>query len=409
MLGSAFGRPNLLRLAAALSTAALACAAAHAQRGQQQWPVDPQSFSVIEAAMPPQEAAAQAELISSALHSLPPQRPGVVDTYILAASFWDDPVFEKEVMEAANLLGRRYDATDRTIVLSAGRGGQQRTLPNSGISNVQAAIGKIAATIDPREDLVLIFLTSHGAQDGTVAMQERGRLQGGLRPLNLRDALQQAGIQNKLVIVSACFSGNFIGPFVSDPNAAVLTAAAADRTSFGCEPQRDWTYFGDAFFNHALRGGAALEESFNDALKLIAKWEDDMHAKWAALPANQRQQQQEPLASNPQDNVGDAIGPLIAKAEAYGVAVNCAGALSFAIDRVKTSRPLKGLADLNALQAARARYEAAAAAEAGPRKRSPQDTARAIGAVAASTLQIFTAQSADVAARATHCLAPGVG
>jgi hypothetical protein len=30
----------------------------------------------------------------------------------------------------------------------------------------------------------------------------------------------------------------------------VLTAAAADKTSFGCEPSRDWTFFGDALFNH---------------------------------------------------------------------------------------------------------------------------------------------------------------
>jgi hypothetical protein len=401
----------LKQLALALSAVALSCGAAHAQRGQQQqqWPVDPQSFSVIEAAMTPPEAAAQAELLSTALHSLPPQRPGVVDTYILAASFWDDPVFEKEVTEAAAILGRRYDASDRTIVLSAGRGGGARTLPNSGIGNVQAAIGKIAATIDPREDLVVIFLTSHGAPDGTVAMQERGRLQGGLRPLNLRDSLQQAGVQNKLVIVSACFSGNFIAPFVSDTNAAVLTAAAADRTSFGCEPQRDWTYFGDAFFNHALRGGAAIEESFNEALKLITKWEDDMHAKWAALTPTQKQNQQEPQPSNPQDNVSATIEPLIAKAEAYGLAINCAGNISFAMDRVKTSRPLKGLADLTVLQAAKARYEAAAAVEAGPRQRTAQDTARSIGAVAASTLQIFTAQPADVTARAAHCLAPAVG
>ncbi|HEV7692778.1 MAG TPA: C13 family peptidase [Hyphomonadaceae bacterium] len=402
-------RPNLVRLA--LFALALAAAPAYAQRGQpqQQWPVDPQSFSVIESAMTPPEAAAQAELLSTALHALPPQRPGVVDTYILAASFWDDPVFEKEVTEAATILGRRYDASDRTIVLSAGRGGGARTLPNSAPNNVQAAIGKIAATIDPREDLVVIFVTSHGAPDGTVAIQERGRLSGGLRPLNLRDALQQAGIQNKLVIVSACFSGNFIAPFVSDANAAVLTAAAADRTSFGCEPQRDWTYFGDAFFNHALRGGAGITDSFNEALKLISKWEDDVHAKWAALPSSERQRQQEPLASNPQDNVGDGIDPLIAKAEAYGLAINCAGNISFAMDRVKTSRPLKGLADLTVLQTAKAKYDAAAAAEGAPRKRTAQETARSIGAVAAATLQIFTAQPLDVTARVARCVAPPVG
>jgi peptidase C13-like protein len=396
------------RLAIAISAAAIAAASAQAQQqGRQQWPVDPQSFNVIESAMPPAEAAAQVELMANAMRNLPPQRPGVVDTYIVAASFWDDPVFESEVKEAAAVLGRRYDASDRTIVLSAGRGsGVPRTYPASTPANVQAAIGKVGAMIDPKEDLVILFLTSHGAPDGTVALQERGRLQGGIRPMNVRGALQQAGVQNKLVIISACFSGHFIAPFVPDPNAAVLTAAAADKTSFGCEPSRDWTFFGDALFNHALRGGAGLDESFNDALALITKWEDDLHAKWQALPASQRRADAEPQPSNPLDNVGDAVAPVIARAEAYGVAINCAGHLSFALDRAKTGRPLKGLGDTQKLQTARTSAETAAAAEAGPRKRSQQDTGRAIAAVATSALQLFTTQAADVTARTARCLAP---
>src|SRR5262245_58035436 len=79
-------------------------------------------FGAAEIAMTPPEAVKQVELISSALSSLPPQRPGVVDTYVLAASLWNDPVFENEAKEAAGILARRYDAADRTIVLSAGRG-----------------------------------------------------------------------------------------------------------------------------------------------------------------------------------------------------------------------------------------------------------------------------------------------
>jgi hypothetical protein len=79
------------------------------------------------------------------------------------------------------------------------------------------------------------------------------------------------------------------------------------------------------------------------------------------------------------------------------------------MDRVKTSRPLKGLADLTVLQTAKAKYDAAAAAEGAPRKRTAQETARSIGAVAAATLQIFTAQPLDVTARVARCVAPPVG
>ena len=347
-----------LALIAALSGTLLASGAAQAQQGRQQpqAPVDLSAgFGAGEAAMPPVEAAAQVELAARSLSQIAPQRPGVVDTYVLSVSFYNDPVFEKEAAEAAAILGRRYDAAERTIILSAGRGPNiTRTYAAASPNNFNAALGKIGATIDPNEDLVLVFMTSHGSPDGTVAIMEKGRMQGGLRPLQLRAILQQAGIRNKVVIVSACFSGNFIPPFVSDPGATILTAAAADKTSFGCEPSRDWTYFGDALFNHALRGGQGLNEAYRDALELISTWETDLHKKWEQLPGSQRQAAAEPLPSNPQNNLGDNVIPLVEKAEAYGVAVNCSAHLSFALDRARSSRPLKGIADVAAIQAAKA-------------------------------------------------------
>jgi hypothetical protein len=365
-------------------------------------------IGAMEVALPPDEAARQVELMSKAFAQLAPQRPGVVDTYVLSAAFWNDPVFEAEAKEAAAVLGARYDAADRTIVLSAGRGaGAARTYPAASPSNFQAALGKIGATIDPNEDVVVVFVTSHGGQDGAVALRELERMEGALRPLQLRAALQQANIRNKLVIVSACFSGHFIPPFISDAGATVLTAAAADKTSFGCEPSRDWTYFGDALFNHALRGGAGLLDSFNDATALIAAWENDLQAKWEALPPSQKGRSPEPLPSNPQYNLGDAVAPVIEKAEAYGVAVSCAGHLGFALDRARSGRPLKGLSDMQAVQAAKSSAETRAQAEGAVRKRMNGDVAKAIAATSASVMQLYNGQAAEVAARAARCLAPG--
>jgi len=42
----------------------------------------------------------------------------------------------------------------------------------------------------------------------------------------------------------------------------VLTAAAADRTSFGCSDDRDLTYFGEAFYRDALPRASSLEQAF---------------------------------------------------------------------------------------------------------------------------------------------------
>ncbi len=388
---------------ALLGMAAAAPGAALAQ--QQRDPLGGQ-FGVIEVALSPADAAKDLTLMSSALASLPPQRPGVVDTYVLVASFWNDPVFENEAKEAAAIIGRRYDATDRTVILSAGRGASMpRTYAVSTPNNFNAALGRIGQIIDPKEDLVLVFFTSHGGPDGAVAIQEKGRMGGAIRAVNLRDALDLAGINNKVVIVSACFSGHFILPF-SDASTVVLTAAAADKTSFGCEPSRDWTFFGDALFNHALRSGADLVSAFEEAKTLITRWESDVHGNWTAFPAAQRAREPEPQPSNPQSNVGDSALQVIARAESYGRAVACAGHLSFALDRAKTGRGLKGVADVASITSALTAAQGRAASEGLARGRSQQDTAKSIAAVSTTVLQAFnTQQVSDVTAHAVACMA----
>jgi hypothetical protein len=397
---------------AAIVGGALAAAQAGASAQQPQQPQQPhidfsRGIGAMEVGLPPDEAARQVELMAKALAQLAPQRPGVVDTYVLSAAFWNDPVFEAEAREAAAVLAARYDAADRTILLSAGRGpGAARNYPAASPNNFQAALGKIGATIDPNEDLVVVFVTSHGGQDGAVAIRELERMEGALRPMQLRNALQQANIRNKLVIVSACFSGHFIPPFLSDPGAMVLTAAAADKTSFGCEPSRDWTYFGDALFNHALRGGAGLFDAFNEATTLIAGWEGDLRTKWEALSPAQKGRSPEPLPSNPQYNLGESVGPVVAKAEAYGLAVSCAGHLAFALDRARSGRPLKGLSDMQSVQSAKSAAEAQAQSEGAARRRQNGDVARAIAATSASVIQLHNSQPADVASRAAKCLSP---
>lgn len=255
-------------------------------------------FGTMEVALPPAEALKQAQLLVKSLDALAPQRPGVPDVYVVAAAFWGDPVFEREASEAAKLLAAHFHAEKRTIVLTEGAAGV-RQFPVATPNNLSAAIGRVGQLIDPKEDLVVIFLTSHGAPDGTVAIREENRLGGALRPSHLRAMLQAAGIRNKVVIVSACFSGVFI-PAFSDDSSMVLTAAAADKTSFGCAPNREWTYFGDAFFNRALRSGEGLVAGYASALKTISKWEQE--------------QKLEP--SNPQSFIGDDVAALVSKLEA---------------------------------------------------------------------------------------------
>jgi hypothetical protein len=71
------------------------------------------------------------------------------------------------------------------------------------------------------------------------------------------------------VIISACYSGVFVGP-LANANTLVITAADSDHSSFGCQDKVKWTYFGDAFFNKALRHTVDLRSAFATARKLIS-------------------------------------------------------------------------------------------------------------------------------------------
>ena len=46
-----------------------------------------------------------------------------------------------------------------------------------------------------------------------------------------------------MVLVSACYSGVFVGPSMQKKNRIILTAARQDRTSFGCSAENEYTYW----------------------------------------------------------------------------------------------------------------------------------------------------------------------
>jgi Peptidase C13 family len=258
-------------------------------------------FGAVGLAPPPAEAARLAQLMGDALTQLQPQRPGQVDVYLVAAALWGEPVFEREASQAAEILGQRFDLAGRAIVLSAGGQGERR-YPAASPDNLSAALGRVGALMDPSEDMLVLFLTSHGTPDGAIGFSEPNRMTASMRPVHLRNLLQQAGLRNRVVIVSACFAGAFIAPLIDD-DTIVLAAAAPDRTSFGCRPQNEWTFFGDAFFNRAVREGASLVPAFDQAKVQIERWE--------------REQNLTP-PSNPQRFVGARAAARLRRAEAGG-------------------------------------------------------------------------------------------
>ncbi len=228
---------------------------------------------------------AQLKRMSAAIAALKPQRPGVVDAYVVSAGLDSDPVFGREAAEAAKVLSRRYDAEGRTLLLAAGGGAGP--VPNGSPANLQTALAAVAGVMDPKEDVLLLYTTSHGGPKVGIVYKDGENGYGFIAPKNLAATLNGLGIHNRMVMISACYSGIFI-PDLVDDDTVLITAASPVTTSFGCAAANDWTFFGDALINNAFRAPAKLDEAMGQALSLIGGWE-----RMRGLPA-----------SNPQFYVG---------------------------------------------------------------------------------------------------------
>lgn len=220
---------------------------------------------------PPAQALAEHRRLDRALAALHPQRPGVVDAYVVAVALDSDPVFGREAREAGQVLTRRYAAAGHSVTLGGTDGTAASALPMGSPANIAAVLARVAELMDPKEDVLILYTTSHGAPFGIV-YNDGDQGFGAISPTRLWTQLSQLGIRNRLLLISACFAGVFV-PLLASDTTAIVTAAAADRTSFGCQADMDWTFFGDAAINHALRKPQPLAAAAAEARALIAGWE----------------------------------------------------------------------------------------------------------------------------------------
>jgi hypothetical protein len=238
----------------------------------------------------------QARLLDVALAELADGRDGVPDfVFVGFGAYADEGVFRREVMQVRDIVGARFDTLERSLLLVNSR----RTvdeLPLANRSNLHYLLRKVAQRMEADEDILFLFLTSHGREDGRLVVDFGELGLNDLEPAELRRILDEAGIKWRVLVVSACFSGAFL-PALESPDTLIITAAAHDRSSFGCAHENEWTYFGEAFFRDALADTQDLPAAFRAASQLIE--------------ARERREGKEP--SRPQMALGGNIQAQLAK------------------------------------------------------------------------------------------------
>lgn len=221
---------------------------------------------------PEQVIYAQPDLLDREVATLKPRTPGKVNLYaIVFAGDGGENVFRNEAEYFDKLFSRRLGANGHVIVLE-NNPASLTTRPLATWSNLEDALDAVAAKMDLRQDILLLYFTTHGSEDHTLLVDMDPLPLDQIGATDLPGILAEHPFKYKVVIVNACYSGGFIPP-LQGPDTMIITAARADRSSFGCGEQSELTWFGHAFLVDALNRTDDFRQAFQFASKQVAAWE----------------------------------------------------------------------------------------------------------------------------------------
>ncbi|HGY9627378.1 C13 family peptidase [Pseudomonas juntendi] len=211
----------------------------------------------------------QGRLLDKALAAVPPSQAPIELYSLVVAGDGQQSVFLREADYVSNMLKVRFGAHGQVTLVN--HRDHMADRPMATRENLTRAARTLAERSGP-EDLVFIYLTSHGSQDHQLVLDQPRLQLADLAADELASALAPLKDRDKVIVISACYSGGYIAP-LKDERTLIMTAARPDRVSFGCSEEADFTYFGDALFAQALNQTDDLKQAFELARTSVAERE----------------------------------------------------------------------------------------------------------------------------------------
>ncbi|RZA07364.1 MAG: hypothetical protein EOP11_07910 [Proteobacteria bacterium] len=119
-----------------------------------------------------------------------------------------------------------------------------------------------------------IHMTSHGAKHGGFYLSRAGVLP----PATLAALVNKAcGQAPTVILVSACYSGQFIVDALKGANRVILTAAREDRPSFGCSADTRYTYWDECVLSE-VPNSRTWKELYGNVNACISRKETELGA-----------------------------------------------------------------------------------------------------------------------------------
>ena len=212
---------------------------------------------------------AQGRLLDAALANVPPSTPAVELYSLTLGGDGKQSVFLRESDYVANMLTTRFGTFGQIRLVNHRDHLADR--PMATRENLRRAALTLAERSGP-EDLIFIYLTSHGTSEHELVLDQPRMELADLPADELAAVLAPLKNRDKIIVISSCYSGGFI-PALKDERTLIITASRADRVSFGCSEEANFTYFGDALFAQALNQTDDLEQAFKLTKATVAERE----------------------------------------------------------------------------------------------------------------------------------------
>ncbi|MDZ4327429.1 MAG: C13 family peptidase [Pseudomonas sp.] len=212
---------------------------------------------------------AQGRLLEDALANVPASTPAIELYTLTLGGDGKQSVFLRESDYVSNMLTSRFGAFGQIRLVNHRDHLVDR--PMATRENLRRAALTLAERSGP-EDLIFIYLTSHGTSEHELVLDQPRMELSDLPADELAAVLAPLKNRDKIIVISSCYSGGFI-PALKDERTLIMAAARADRVSFGCTEEANFTYFGDALFAQALNQTDDLEQAFKLARATVAERE----------------------------------------------------------------------------------------------------------------------------------------
>ncbi|MHC8379335.1 C13 family peptidase [Pseudomonas sp. MDT1-16] len=212
---------------------------------------------------------AQGRLLDDALFNVPASTPAVELYTLTVGGDGKQSVFLRESDYVSNMLSSRFGAFGQLRLVNHRDHLVDR--PMATRENLRRAATTLAERSGP-EDLIFIYMTSHGTSEHELVLDQPRMELSDLPADELAAVLAPLKNRDKIIVISSCYSGGFI-PALKDERTLIMTASRADRVSFGCSEEANFTYFGDALFAQALNQTDDLEQAFKRAKATVAERE----------------------------------------------------------------------------------------------------------------------------------------